>query len=437
MPLLETRGSGSALSYGRGASIGLVRSGLVSHFSAYNTNSFNTNVFNTPLDMFSWFNTFGNNNITLSRDASAGPSPAGGTPMKMLVTGGDPHTGSYNQTSSVIANASNGQTWTVSFWAKASRAGMTVGPLISYNEASGGGFVFSGQLTSFQVPITTEWARYSGTTTAPVSGGTVTGIQVRWDINDAVTSNVGDIVWLDGLKVENGPTATAFNTNSRSTWFDISGNNNNATIVNGIDYGTSSVFQTSANGFNNTHGGYLQLDAANDYIQLASNGSAAPYGNNPKYSIEMWVNRYTESGRNYEIFWSQDYTSHTPPYYAVHIRIDNANAHGGIDYLGGSPFAYVDLDNPANPAFTNNQWNHFVFVRDDATGSKVYRNGVLRQDIQNPGTTTYYTNPLRLGWSNFVSSSALRFGEVRYYNRDLTGGEVAQNYNFTRSGYGL
>jgi hypothetical protein len=187
--------------------------------------------------------------------------------------------------------------------------------------------------------------------------------------------------------------------------------------------------------YSSGNGGYLQLDGSAGHLLVAGAGNVSPW-NTQTFTIDMWINRYAEDS-GYSILWSQDFTSHNPPYYSVHIRFDNAFAHGGIDYVGGSPFGYTDLDNPANPAFVNNQWNHFVFVKDTSGNHSLYRNGALRSQLTGQGNLTYYSNPIWLGKSNFASSSQLRYGSVRYYNRGLTAGEVATNFEATKTRFGL
>ena len=200
---------------------------------------------------------------------------------------------------------------------------------------------------------------------------------------------------------------------SGSTWFDISGNGNNATIYNGVSYSTSGS------------GGHLSLDGSNGYIQLASNSSAAPYANQT-FTIDMWVYRYAETD-GYEILWSQDYTSHTPPYYSVHIRIDNPSTMG---IMGGG-----NSGQPSGVVSTG-VWQHWVFTR-DLTDVNIYRNGISISTAGTGTSTTYYNNPLWIGKSNFNSSSTLNFGSVRYYNRKLSATEVLKNFDASKARFGL
>jgi hypothetical protein len=207
---------------------------------------------------------------------------------------------------------------------------------------------------------------------------------------------------------------------SGSTWYDLSGNGTNVALVNGAYYSSSG-------------GGSIELDGSSGYLQVAGNGAASPW-NNQTFTVDLWWNRYSDS-RNYEILWSQDYTSHNPPYYSNHIRMDNASAHSPGNYFSGAPgWATVPT---TNNAISGAGWNNFVFVRDSSGNSTVYKNGVVFQNNNNPGTITYYSNPIWIGKSNFMSSASSRFGSVRYYNRGLTAGEVATNFAATKTRFGL
>ena len=226
-----------------------------------------------------------------------------------------------------------------------------------------------------------------------------------------------------GLIMHVDASKTASYPGSGTTWFDLSGNGNNISMSGGISYTTSGT------------GGHLNLDGSSGHFVLANNSSSSPY-TLQTFTIDMWANRYTEGGANYEIFWSQDFTSHGPPYYTVHIRNDNASAHSGINYFSG-PGGFST--NPiTNNGLVNEQWNHWIFTRDVSTGiANVYKNGALFTTTTGNSTLTYYNNPTWIGRSNFQSSSRLRIGSVRYYNRALTATEAFNNFNLTRTRFGI
>jgi hypothetical protein len=207
---------------------------------------------------------------------------------------------------------------------------------------------------------------------------------------------------------------------SGSTWFDLSGNGRNISLVNGASY--------SASG-----GGSIELDGGSGHLLVANAGNVSPW-NNQTFTVDLWWNRYADN-RNYEILWSQDFTSHTDPYYANHIRMDNTAAHNPGNYFSGAPGWAT---NPTtNNAITGPGWNNFIFVRDSSGNSTIYKNGTLWSNFNNPGTVTYHSNPIWIGRSNFASSAASRFGSIRYYNRALTAGEVATNFAATKTRFGL
>ena len=408
MPLLFGNTASSAV-------LDYVKSDLVAHYDASVGTSLTQNAFPNPLDVFAWFGTFANNNITNTRDAGAGPSGAGGTPMKMVPTGGDPHTGSYNQLSSTFGVASNGQTWTVSFYAKASRAGMTIGPLIGYNDSSGGVFVFSGQLTSGQVTLTTSWARYSVTTTAPTSGGTVTGIQIRWDINDAVTNEAGDTVWLDGVQAEAAAAATPLNTNSQTLWYDISGvgSSKNLTLTSGIPKVYSG-------------GKYLAFDgsshkAENTTMSGVLSGLSAG---------SVCVMYRAKSSDDNAMIWDFCNTSGSRDLFSMRQNWSSVQTTGYNST--GSLFGVAQFGVSATGV-----WKHYAFVR-RSNVLYAYVNGVLNQTGSTMSDAIGTINKLIVGQDNIGTNFAhADYGHFMAYNRGLTDAEVAQNFNYYRAQYGL
>lgn len=149
-----------------------------------------------PLDIFAWSGTAGNA-VTLSRDTGTGASPSGGDPLKMAVTGSDPHMGSYNGAVWNIAPAANGQTWFVKVWAKASVA--TTGQIFIFGVDSSGNFI-NNPGTAFNAggfSIGTSWTEVSYGFT--FSDASVAYVQTRLDGPDS--GGVGVDVWWDDLQV--------------------------------------------------------------------------------------------------------------------------------------------------------------------------------------------------------------------------------------------
>lgn len=186
----------------------------VLNLDANNSKSYSNNVHPNPINIGAWATSA--NNATLSRDTTVTDSPTGGVPLKMVITGNDPYTVTYNNSIWNLAPALTGQTWTVSVWVKASVNSTIEGPLI-FGANSAGTYVTA--VSAGSINVTTSWTRVSYTTT--FTNATTAYIQVRLDGTQTYASST--TVWWDGLQVEKNSTATTFNPRTNaggSTWTD-------------------------------------------------------------------------------------------------------------------------------------------------------------------------------------------------------------------------
>ncbi|MFL0790622.1 MAG: PA14 domain-containing protein, partial [Prochlorococcus sp.] len=152
---------------------------------------------------------FGQNakSASMSHDPNIEVSPAGGVPLRMSVNGADPYTHTYNTSNWNISEATPGESWTFSVYAKADRE--TWGQLFLFEAKEDGSY------TSFSAPtiqLGTEWARYSVTRT--ISDASTKFIQVRLDGPD----NAGTI-WWDGVQVEKADEKSSFTTDTTTNRF--------------------------------------------------------------------------------------------------------------------------------------------------------------------------------------------------------------------------
>jgi hypothetical protein len=149
-----------------------------------------------PLNIFSWANGSFLNNCTIAVDPSTGKSPLAGLPLKMTVTGADPHFSTYNGSQWNIAPAANGQTWRVKVWCKASVPGSI--QIFIFGANAGGAFAnVGGDIGAAGFATTTEWAEYSFDYT--FANATIAFIQTRLDGTEP--GGVGDEIWFDYLQV--------------------------------------------------------------------------------------------------------------------------------------------------------------------------------------------------------------------------------------------
>lgn len=207
-----------------------------------------------------------------------------------------------------------------------------------------------------------------------------------------------------------------------TTWTDISGNSNNGTLTNGPVFGTASVST-------------ITFDGVNDYVSIA--GLANYLNNKTKFSYETWfkVNSTTSFGTLFSFGNNDNYSNDI-----IFFVLDNqicAQINNGAD--GG-----------AVAGFTSTGWNNMCVIYDGAqTGNanrlKLYLNGVQQTlsfgsynvpastsntSMVNAGLGAYSTG----GWNNFISGS---IATSRLYTVSLTDSEVLQNYNATKSRFGL
>lgn len=191
------------------------------------------------------------------------------------------------------------------------------------------------------------------------------------------------------------------------TWYDRTQNGNNGTLVNGPT-------------FNNGNTGSIVFDGTNDRVNL---GNILNFGTND-FTIELWC-RKSSAGNQYPKVISKGLYQASGWLFMTYIDslyFSYGNPEQGISYT----FPYT----------ITNRWIHGVVTR-ISNQVTVYGNAT-------PGTPATVTNNLNSSY-NFTIGSNGQPGEfwggnvstVRIYNRALTAQEVLQNYNATKSRFGL
>jgi prepilin-type N-terminal cleavage/methylation domain-containing protein len=191
-----------------------------------------------------------------------------------------------------------------------------------------------------------------------------------------------------------------------NTWFDLSGNNNNGTLVNGV-------------GFNAANGGALSFDGVNDYVNL--NFSFTQSSSTNSYTIVMGAKLSTSSSSRRQL-WSSD----------------NGGFDWGFGVGDGSRFIIFSGDSAHTGRLQDTSWHIFTAQWSSLFGTRLYIDNILdiststiSYDSSISPTTSIGRNPV-FGeyWNGNVSFVAL-------YNRVLTPEEIAQNFNATRGRFGL
>jgi hypothetical protein len=198
---------------------------------------------------------------------------------------------------------------------------------------------------------------------------------------------------------------------SGNTWFDLSGNNNNGTLVNEPT-------------FNPNNEGSIVFDGVNDYVEVPNNVTL----NSNIGTISVWFNSFTPLSGNTSIVGKHD-TSNSNN--GINIIVNTNSVSGQIKGPGS-------LTNITGSSFPANTWNNYTIVYTSGISYSSYLNGVLL-GTNSLISFTVSTQPLRIARS-FDSFWSIYKGQVAnllLYNRALTQAEVLQNFNATRGRFGV
>ena len=404
-----------------GVSPKAVTNGLVFCMDAANQKSYSQNTFSSPLDLHTWYSTRqGNNNgnnCTVEKDLITGRSPAGGIPMRMNVTGDDPHIASYNGPTWNISSVSNLQTWTVSVYVKGSVA--TTSEIVIFGANSSGiGFV-SGSwigITGKTINVTTEWTRQEHQIT--FNNANVAFIHMRLDGPNA--GGAGQTIWWDGLQVELASAATPFESiqnPNRSLVRDLSGNSNNGTLGNNPTFSTNSF-------------GSLVFNGTNSIVNVPFNAASMNFSLGQ--TICMWLRPGTGANSTRRNPYNQAYGGSGTITHETNSGLNyffGTNGGDGLPYVSrGSGFTVL----PNELAFIS-------VTRDQATNvCKWYKNGQLITTLDAGGyaATANGTSQISIGFG-YAGAYLGDIYDCKVYNRALSDQEILQNFNALRGRFGL
>ena len=234
----------------------------------------------------------------------------------------------------------------------------------------------------------------------------------------AVQHSYGKMI-TDGLVLYlNAADANSYVSGS-TTWYDLAGLNN-GTLTNGPTYSSANF-------------GSIVFDGTDDYINVADNVSLT---NTSSLSINIWFKSTDIQGRYNDIIGKG--TSDSDEEYTIIV---------------GNTFLYFDVGNSLGPyiqnttTFLNNIWYNICCVHSRSGGTSTltgYVNGVATT-----GSTINATNvpndnssPISIGKRFYNSNPYGRMlngniASVQIYNKVLSASEVLQNYNATKTRFGL
>ena len=248
--------------------------------------------------------------------------------------------------------------------------------------------------------------------------GVMYGVNPTWIYNTR-SGGLHRLV-TDGLVLALDAANTVSYPGSGTTWTDLSGNGNNGTLVNGVGYNSGNL-------------GSLVFDGSNDYVSKSS------WTNPPTtvFSIGCWVKFSDNVNDRYVLSFGRDNGGPSPGGIALFSYGFNVVSDVLIFELGS---AVGRVSSGIVPSL--DVW-YYLTVTADATNTRFYLNGEL-QNTSSQGSGGIASNPtLSVGsYVNTAGTPGVYFhsgniSQVLIYNRALSATEITQNFNATKSRYGI
>ena len=182
--------------------------------------------------------------------------------------------------------------------------------------------------------------------------------------------------------------------------------------------------------------GWMDFSGTNSQIVVDSNlvgsGLIATGDANSEYTLEAWIYVRTSAGGTTDSDAIMGHTSDRGVGFQVGIS-------------GGSPrinYGARFTSNFYGPTFNYNEWRHIVLTRDGTDGPIAYENNTQvgsLSDIDLDIESGFTIGDFNLGYCQPRITGRFDglIGEARVYNTALSADEVSQNFNATRSKYGV
>ena len=193
---------------------------------------------------------------------------------------------------------------------------------------------------------------------------------------------------------------------SGTTWIDLSGNNNTGTLASG-------------SAFSSANGGSIVFDGIDDFVDLPINAQF----NTPSVTFDCWINLQNRNNRHIVyVNWSGNSLEVNSNRTVVMYNLSSA------DQLGATTTSTINFG----------EWVNITGIYNNISQTlETYINGVLRATRTSTPNTIYNVSTHRISGTNFSGAILGNVSIVRHYNRALTAAEVDQNYNATKTRYGL
>jgi hypothetical protein len=212
-----------------------------------------------------------------------------------------------------------------------------------------------------------------------------------------------------------------------TTWTDRSGNGNNGTLNNNPT-------------FNSANGGSIDFDGTDDVVGPNTFDYDDSGGT---FTVCAWLNpdTFTSSNAYAAIINRTDNSNHI---FSVYIETSSGSGTAGelASWFFDTGGVYRPHKSNGNCVLNLNEWNFCVWRFSDAVGytynlfnsdGSVNNTSSATQSIRKDSTSQFTIGRWRGGTYYFDGN----ISGINFYDRKLTDAEVLQNYNATKSRFGL
>ena len=226
----------------------------------------------------------------------------------------------------------------------------------------------------------------------------------------------GLVLYLDAVNTNSYP-------GSGNTWSDLSSNGNDGTLVNGPQ-------------FNSDNLGSIDFDGVNDNISIGNLSNNIP---KTEGTLSAWVSPIGyESTQIYRIMninvegsthgHGFDFSLYTNNRF---LSVINAGSNRIFAYTPGLDNNFINSGIPKNLAYIWNETNQNWFINGESigVGSNSFTENITPID--------YSSETLQIGIRGSGGPFKGLIPQVSIYNKALSAEEILQNYNATKSRYGL
>jgi hypothetical protein len=252
--------------------------------------------------------------------------------------------------------------------------------------------------------------------------------RLGWNVGTPSGGGGGNSIITNGLILNLDAGNSASYPGTGTTWTDLSGQNNNGTLVTGPG--------NPGPTWSSTDGGIFSFDGVNDYVDLSTKLRL----NDSDLTYDFWV-KFNRNTNVYDTVFCQ-----ASPNFSNYIQFVK-NRSGLVD--GKLAFAFqgqVIYDNlTGSQVVSSGILNYTCVLKKESSVYKMllYRNGVLISQL-----TTSISSYNMTAWSNFQTNVGRGTslypdplnGNIyinKMYNKALSASEITQNFNTTKTRFGL